>query len=111
MHKKLSWEDFFHLRNSLEFNTYIFFSADFSWLPGDRVIVSPESVYDDDDVSDCDTPIKLFNKGYRYRLIISEVTDAYDDTWLINGGADKLENFNRCLRNYLENDSFLFPEN
>lgn len=107
--KQLFWREFHHRRNTFSFDTFIFFPEGLGWRPEERIVTAAEAIYFEEEIVDDDTPLNLFRQGWRLALTMQEIRAACEDVWLGNGGADTLENFNRCLKHFLENDGFLFP--
>lgn len=100
MTETVTWVEFYNRRGTYDFDTFIFVPTTFGWKDGDNILTSSEDVYDDDNVSESETPMELFKKGYRFLFTISEVRTAYDDTWVHFGGDDTIEWFNLSLLNY-----------
>lgn len=109
MTETVTWVEFYRSRRSYVFDTFVFVPTTFGWRDGDIILTSSEDVYDDDDVSECETPMELFKKGYRFLFTISEVRTAYDDTWVHFGGDDTIEWFNLSLQNYTKGLQAILP--
>ena len=88
---------------------FVFLSPASAWSRATSVLVGPESVYDNCEEADCGTPDWIFEMGFRYGFLTSDIYQVYVSAWIENDGADTFENFCRCMSNYVTIDALTFP--
>ncbi|MEP5757791.1 MAG: hypothetical protein ABJ327_00445 [Litoreibacter sp.] len=109
MRKITDLESIYLERKSYDHDTFFFIHRDSPWSERAQAFASSEDIYDNSNVSDCDTPLVFFDKGFKFAFIKADMNVAYDDSWVFNGGEDNFHNFLRCLSSYIEKDTLVFP--
>ena len=96
-------------RGELGDDTFVFLKQTPNWLRTENVFLGSEAVYDDCEETECGTPDWIFEKGYRYGFLSSDISETYDMVWVANDGPDTFENFCTCMSNFVTNDALTFP--